>query len=119
MLEIKVKDWGPKPFRFINAWLSHPGFKKFVIDKWTSYKMEGWGSFVLKEKSKRLKADLKTWNKEIFCSLDKQIEERRQKIKQWDAIDDILGLEEEEIAARNRERAPLFNDVKNIDNLLS
>lgn len=29
-LETKEINWGPKPFRFINAWCSHPEFLKFV-----------------------------------------------------------------------------------------
>ncbi|KAL8477512.1 hypothetical protein ACS0TY_029705 [Phlomoides rotata] len=41
MLEIKVKDWGPKPFRFLTAWLKFPGFKDFVIAKWRSYDITG------------------------------------------------------------------------------
>lgn len=75
-----MKDWGPKLFRFINAWRSHSKFRDFVKEKWRSYKVEGWGSFILKEKFKRLKADLKAWNKEVFDTLDKKIEKRIQEI---------------------------------------
>lgn len=28
------KDWGPKPFRFINSWTKHEKFKDFVQEKW-------------------------------------------------------------------------------------
>lgn len=40
-LEIKVSDWGPKPFRFINAWLSHTDFADFVKSKWSNYAVLG------------------------------------------------------------------------------
>ncbi|XP_057792009.1 uncharacterized protein LOC131008911 [Salvia miltiorrhiza] len=32
LLETKAVDWGPKPFRFINAWTSHKDFEKVVHD---------------------------------------------------------------------------------------
>lgn len=41
ILEIKVRDWGPKPFCSLNAWLLHPGFNDFVCSKWESYDVEG------------------------------------------------------------------------------
>ncbi|KAL8507619.1 hypothetical protein ACS0TY_018234 [Phlomoides rotata] len=63
ILGVKVRDWGPKPFRCINAWFSHPNFKQFVSNKWVTYRVEGWGSFIVKEKLKLLKADLKEWNR--------------------------------------------------------
>ena len=31
------KDWGPKPFRSIDAWLMEKGFREMVKDKWLSY----------------------------------------------------------------------------------
>ncbi|KAL8533445.1 hypothetical protein ACS0TY_009725 [Phlomoides rotata] len=53
ILEIKPKDWGPKSFRCLNAWLCHPNFRDFVKDKWCSYSIDGWGSFVIKENLKK------------------------------------------------------------------
>ncbi|KAL8534184.1 hypothetical protein ACS0TY_010258 [Phlomoides rotata] len=32
LLDICDRDWGPKYFRFINEWLSYPGFKEFVSE---------------------------------------------------------------------------------------
>lgn len=44
IMEVKVMDWGAKPFRFINAWRFHPEFRKFVTSQWKSYDVERWGS---------------------------------------------------------------------------
>lgn len=74
LLEVKVRDWGPKPFRSINAWHTHPSFKEFVCNKWQSYRVLGWGSYVLKENFKLLKNDLKLWNKQTFGVLEDNIE---------------------------------------------
>ncbi|XP_057808850.1 uncharacterized protein LOC131023324 [Salvia miltiorrhiza] len=62
LMETKVVDWGPKPFRFINAWMNHPNFDKIVEDSWQKSGISGWSCFVFKEKLKRLKEDLKRWN---------------------------------------------------------
>jgi len=32
VVKSSVKDWGPKPFRFIDVWLMEPGFKDMVRD---------------------------------------------------------------------------------------
>lgn len=72
---------------------------------------------MLKEKLKRLKKDLKEWNKSMFGSLDKRIE-RKEKIYKLNMVDEALGLDEQEIVERNKERAMLFQDIKQNDGLL-
>ncbi|KAL8524082.1 hypothetical protein ACS0TY_013881 [Phlomoides rotata] len=67
-LESAIKDWGAKPFRFINSWITHPDFKMFIKRRWEEYKISGWTDFRLKDKLKLLKADLKSWNKLVFVS---------------------------------------------------
>lgn len=47
-LEVKAADWGPKPFRCVNAWFSHPSFKNFCTEKWNEYEVTGWRGFVIK-----------------------------------------------------------------------
>jgi hypothetical protein len=42
-------DWGPKPFRFNNAWLEHKDFSKVVEDEWGRQNVVGWMGFVLRE----------------------------------------------------------------------
>lgn len=91
-LEIKVKDWGPKPFRSLNAWL--------VKEKWQSYNIQGWGSYVVKEKFKLLKGDLEIWNQQVFGKMEQDIESLRNELQQLDIMDDVFGLEEEENARR-------------------
>lgn len=106
-METKIVDWGPKPFRFINAWCSHPEFKKFIEDSWKSYEVDGWYGFRIKEKLKRLKEDLKKWNREVFGFIDSKVDQLKQDIHELDMIDDTLGLEEEEIISRKEKIANL------------
>ena len=62
-------NWGAKPFRSIDAWFSHPGFLKFVEEEW-----KGYGEMNVLEKFRNLKVALKKWNKEIFGSIDHNIQ---------------------------------------------
>lgn len=50
---------GDISFKFINGWLSYPNFKEFVKAKWASYQISALGGYILKEKLKHLKGDLK------------------------------------------------------------
>ncbi|XP_057775476.1 uncharacterized protein LOC130994451 [Salvia miltiorrhiza] len=112
-------DWGPKPFRFINAWVSHPDFLEVVRTSWNQSGITGWRSFVFKQKFKRLKEDLKKWNKTSFGSIEENIGKLKNDICCWDAIDDTMGLEDDEIIKRNESVANLFLQLKNRDSLLS
>lgn len=55
------------------------------------------GGFVVKEKLKLLKVELKKWKEEIFGCLDSSIEHKKLEIEQLDLIDDIFGLDSDEI----------------------
>ncbi|XP_057788776.1 uncharacterized protein LOC131005735 [Salvia miltiorrhiza] len=119
ILETKSIDWGPKPFRFLNAWISHCDFEKVVKESWERPGISGWKNFVFKEKLKRLKEDLKKWNQSSFGSIEANIKKLKQDIQKWDAIDDTLGLEEGELISRNEATANLIIQMKNRDSLLA
>ncbi|KAL8469882.1 hypothetical protein ACS0TY_032664 [Phlomoides rotata] len=76
-IEERAKDWGPKPFKI------------------------GWSAYRLKEKLKALKFDIKEWIKGHVGNLETDIANMSEEIGKLDAIDDTLGLEEEEISERN------------------
>ena len=68
-------DWGPKPFRILNCWLTDKSFKDVVNHCWNSVQVVGWGAYVLKEKIKRLKGRLKIWNKEEYGDTFKKVQQ--------------------------------------------
>jgi len=37
MIKCLDKDWGPKPFRSIDAWHLERGFDRMMEEKWKSY----------------------------------------------------------------------------------
>lgn len=112
-------DWGPKPFRFINAWLSHPRFKEVVVESWSEGGISGWGSYVFKEKLKRLKEALKLWNLTQFGNMDLEIKKLKEEIQLLDYKDDEVGLTEEEAARRRDASANLIIHLNNKRSLLA
>ncbi|XP_028061794.1 uncharacterized protein LOC114265225 [Camellia sinensis] len=54
-----ARNRGPKPFRFINTWASHPTFLNEVKKMWEGTQVEGWAGYKLKIKLKALKQSLK------------------------------------------------------------
>ncbi|KAL3629987.1 hypothetical protein CASFOL_026299 [Castilleja foliolosa] len=53
--------WGPRPFRSIDWWLENNEFKLIVKSSWEKPGIVGWGAFLLQEKLKRLKKEIKAW----------------------------------------------------------
>jgi len=67
---------------------------------WASYEVVGGGIFILKEKLKKLKVDLKVWNKEVFGDVNLAGKEVQKRIEVLDTRDDECGLAEAEMEER-------------------
>jgi hypothetical protein len=57
---------GSRPFKFENMWLKVDGFVAKVHQWWNSYQFQGFPSYILANKLKALKFDLRHWNAEEF-----------------------------------------------------
>ena len=93
-------DWGPKPFKSLNIWISDPSFKQVVRQSWTSYIGKGNPTVLLKEKLKKLKYDLKSWNKEVFGIIGLKKQNLISELGALDKKDDESCLEEEDQCRR-------------------
>ena len=60
---------GPPPFRFLHLWLKEEGFKDFLKTWWEGFDIRGSYSFILTEKLKALKANLRKWTKRSLAML--------------------------------------------------
>ena len=96
VLKEDVRNWGPKPFRYINAWILHPGFMKLVNKVWEGTRVEGWGSFKLKVKLQMVKKALKEWNVEVVGNLECKLKEFEEKVHKYDLLSEHRTLSEEE-----------------------
>ncbi|KAH1197534.1 putative ribonuclease H protein [Glycine max] len=50
-------DWGPKPFRILNCWLTDKSFKDVVNYCWNSVQVVGWGAYQLEVELNKLEED--------------------------------------------------------------
>jgi hypothetical protein len=83
-------------FKFENMWLKYEGFFEQVKKWWISYEFFGLPSFVLANKLKALKVDLKKWNEEVFGDIGKKKKELLEGIRELELIVERRCLEEDE-----------------------
>ena len=77
-------------------WLKVEGFVEKVQQWWHGYCFMGSPRFVLAQKLKALKEDLKRWNKEEFGNLAFRKKSLLTKLLGLDAKEELLGLSHEE-----------------------
>ena len=118
MIKCVHKDWGPKPFRSIDAWLLETGFSGMVEEKWRSYEGQGSAIKVLKDKLKLLKVDLKIWNKDVFGNLDSSKQSLLQDMENLDCQDNQECLEESQRKLRSDLVRKLWEVDAKIESLL-
>jgi hypothetical protein len=53
-------------------WLKYEGFVDKVDEWWNSYYFQGSPSFILVCKLNVLKSDLRSWNEEVFGTIERQ-----------------------------------------------
>ena len=75
---------GPKPFKFISAWLTHPSFLETVSNSWQNSVHATCPMTVMQLKLKRLKVVLKDWNANVFGNIHSQVEK---------AIEQLLAIQ--------------------------
>ena len=79
-------DRGLAPFRFKNMWLKADDFKDRIAEWWENFVFRGTNSYVIAEKLKVLKLELKSWNKEVFGRLEDRKKITLQNLANWDAL---------------------------------
>ena len=84
-------------------WLKEEGFKELLKSGWHGFIVRGSCSFVLAEKLKPLKSNMKIWNKDVFgkIGVNKTLAE---KVYFWDEQEKLRELSMEEVEARKEAR---------------
>ena len=106
------KNWGPKPFRFLNCWLDHPNCLKIITESWNSNK-----SSTLPEKLKAIKISLKKWNTLEFGSIDSHISNLEIVIQSIDGLANLRNLEDHELVERKSAQCQLWEWLKRKESL--
>ncbi|XP_028122001.1 uncharacterized protein LOC114319190 [Camellia sinensis] len=94
------RDWDPRPFRFLNAWVLHPTFINKVNSVWESTHVDGWAEFRLKIKLKSLKEALKVWNNEMFGNVEFKLKEAEDAMHALDLAAEVRPLQNHEVLSR-------------------
>ena len=85
---------------------------------WESYNVLGAPSFVLANKLKLLKNDLKKWNVEVFGNVEDWVKKLWQELSDLEMIEDSRALLEEERLELERVRGELEKSYFDGGNLL-
>ncbi|XP_057426415.1 uncharacterized protein LOC130719827 [Lotus japonicus] len=93
-------NWGPKPFRILNVWMDNPLFVKMVGENWNEFEVQGWGAYVLKEKLKKLKDEIKLWVKKNFKDIREEIKRTVDEINMIDMEDENGGVSDKDLIRR-------------------
>jgi hypothetical protein len=96
-------------FTFLKMWISHPDCAKVIQNSW-NVNVVGCPMYVLSEKLKRLKVELKTWNKNVFGNIHEIVKLARSKVDSIQVLLDTNGptdlvLEQEKLAQVDLENA--------------
>lgn len=118
VLKIGGWDWGPKLSRFKNYWLENHKCKKVVEDSWNGQYARGWMGFVLKDKLKAIKEDLKVWNREEYGSMNNCISRLKKDIEDLDLRGEVNPLNGEEVGIRKEKFNLLWSLLKAKDSLM-
>jgi hypothetical protein len=82
-------------------WLQEDGFMERVRLWWESYSFQGSPSFVLAQKLKALKVDLKSWNKQVFGNVESLKLARLEELCALDRLKEERGLDSKDLLRRN------------------
>ncbi|XP_019430585.1 PREDICTED: uncharacterized protein LOC109337945 [Lupinus angustifolius] len=118
ILRYKKLEKGPIPFKFNNCWLHHPSFAAVVSNSWANSDVVGKWAFIIKEKLKHLKKDIKVWNKECFGCLDPKLGVLVSDIQAIDLIGEATALDANQIADRKTLQAEWWKTTSLKDSLL-
>ncbi|XP_028102837.1 uncharacterized protein LOC114302072 [Camellia sinensis] len=98
------QDCGPKPFRFLNAWLLHPTFLAFVQQSWSKSVVDGWAGFKCLMNFKALKQDLKQWNGVVFGKVELKLKRVEEEAHALDLLAEERPLLGEDLIRRKKVR---------------
>ncbi|XP_028069638.1 uncharacterized protein LOC114272166 [Camellia sinensis] len=108
------RDWGPRPFRFLNAWSLHPTFMAMEKKSWTEAETYGWAGFRLKERLASLKMALKKWNVEDFGNVDLQLKSAEEELHEIDLKAEVGPFLDTEIGGRRELRSLVWKLKKRL-----
>ncbi|GKV42304.1 hypothetical protein SLEP1_g49718 [Rubroshorea leprosula] len=118
LLKNEKVDWGPKPFKFFDAWLEYPDCKQVISQAWNSEVGSGWMGFRLKEKLKKTKKALKEWSANNMADVDRRIAEAEKNIAEMDRKEENSQLTADDIEIRRSSFLDLWKNMRIKESML-
>ncbi|XP_028110763.1 uncharacterized protein LOC114309252 [Camellia sinensis] len=103
------RDWGPRPFWFINAWTSHPKFGEVVKKSWVDSAFTGWAGFIIMNKLKVLRSVLKKWNVEVFGNVTHSLKTAEEELHAIGLVAESRRLMQNEVKRRREVRKEVWS----------
>jgi hypothetical protein len=82
----------------LKCWSDIPGYSDFVKDKWGSFHIRGWSGYILKEKLKLIKKELRFWHLNHTSNIDSKIQDAKKRLEDLDITTEDRRLTEVEEA---------------------
>lgn len=102
------RDWGPRLFKFMDIWLSHPDCMRIAKEAWENNQVSGWAGFKLFQKLKAMKDRLKVWNKEEFGDVNSTLQVIEGELHQFDLLAEDRQLTPDEKAAKCKAKSEFW-----------
>ncbi|XP_028080959.1 uncharacterized protein LOC114282476 [Camellia sinensis] len=99
-----TRDWDPRSFRFINAWVLHPQFISIVKKAWEETVVSSWARYKIFPKLKAVKASLKQWNMEVSGDVNHKLKVSEDELYELDPIAKSRDLDDGELVRRRELR---------------
>ncbi|XP_071727431.1 uncharacterized protein [Rutidosis leptorrhynchoides] len=96
ILQDKVIDFGPKPFKIFDDWLYMDGVNSVIEQAWNEDISGNRKDCIFRNKLKRVKSALREWSKTHLGSLDMEIELLKKTSTDWELKTELGGLSESE-----------------------
>jgi len=97
VLMVDEANWGPQPLRMLKCWADFSGYSDFVTHQWSTFQVNGWGGYVLKQKLKMMKLSLKDWHQRHSHNMEGKISSVKNRIFFFDSKTKTNTLLDEEV----------------------
>ena len=84
--------------------MKEKGFKEMLKSWWQGFNFNGTYSFILTEKLKALKTNLKIWNKDVFGKVGVNKRLALDRVSFWDDQERLRALSRLELEARKEDK---------------
>ncbi|XP_057790901.1 uncharacterized protein LOC131008013 [Salvia miltiorrhiza] len=109
---------GRRSLKFFNMWLLHPEFQEMVSNSWSIEMETRCLIYCVMVKLRRLRGELRTWNKDVFGHVDIQISDHQWQLSKVQNSISVQGYSEESFDEEVGAQAALNTILARKHNLL-